>query len=80
VTDDDQRRRAQRDFLQLLLDAELPPPDEISWEDRETIFRWNGPQLQIHLDPFRDDEMDPIDNLTDAILRGVPVEDWPVLE
>jgi hypothetical protein len=34
-------REARRRFLEILAEAELPPPDEIHWEDKTTVFLWN---------------------------------------
>ena len=76
MTDDTTRRKAQRRFLEILAEAELPPPDEIHWEDESTVFLWNEIKLAVHLDPDRDD-VGPLDELEAAQLRGLPVDEWP---
>jgi hypothetical protein len=70
------RREAQRRFLELLGEAELPPPDEIHWEDESTVFLWNEIKLAVYLDPDRED-VGPLDELEVAQLRGLAVDDWP---
>jgi len=73
---DTTRREAQRRFLELLAEAELPPPDEIHWEEESTVFLWNEIKFAVYLDPDRED-VGPIDELEAAQLRGLPVEEWP---
>ena len=79
MNSDSTRRDAQRRFLELVAEAELPLPDEIWWEDASTVFCWREPEVMIYLDPDRDDH-DPMDELEKAMIRGMPIEDWPVLE
>lgn len=76
MTDDTPRREAQRRFLEILAKAELPPPDEIHWEEESTVFVWNEIEFAVYLDPDREDAS-PIDELEAAQLRGLPVEEWP---
>jgi hypothetical protein len=77
MADDQTRRRVQREFLQLLEDNELPPPDEIWWEEESTLFRWHEPKVVICLDP--DETADePPDAIKRAIIGGVAYGDWPV--
>jgi hypothetical protein len=68
------RREAQRRFLELLGEAELPPPDEIHWEDESTVFLWNEIKLAVYLDPDRED-VGPLDQLEVAQIRGLAVDD-----
>lgn len=75
MTDDRMRREAQRRFLEILAEAELPPPDEIHWEDESTVFLWNEIKLAIYLDPDRDD-VGPLEELEAAQLRKTPVDEW----
>jgi hypothetical protein len=77
MTDDTTRREAQRSLLEIVARAELPPPDEIHWEDESTVFLWNEIKFAVYLDPDRDD-VDPIDELEAAVIRGLPVEEWPL--
>jgi hypothetical protein len=70
------RREAQRRFLEILAEAELPPPDEIHWEEESTVLLWNEIKFAVYLDPDRDD-VSPIDELEAAQLRGLPVDEWP---
>ena len=76
MTNDAPRREAQRRFLEILAQAELPPPDEIHWEEESTAFLWNEIKFAVYLDPDRED-VSPIDELEAAQLRGLPVEEWP---
>lgn len=76
MTDDTVRREAQRRFLEILVQAELPPPDEIHWEDESTVFLWNEIKFAVYLDPDRND-VSPLDELEAAQLRGLSVEEWP---
>jgi hypothetical protein len=32
---------AQCRFLEILAEAELPPPDDILWEDESTVDEWD---------------------------------------
>jgi hypothetical protein len=77
MTGNTTRREAQRRFLEILADAELPPPDEIHWEDESTVFLWNEIKFVVYLDPSSDD-VGPLDELEVAQLRGLPVDDWPL--
>jgi hypothetical protein len=77
MTGNTTRREAQRRFLEILAEAELPPPDEIHWEDESTVFLWNEIKFAVYLDPDRDD-VGPLDELEAAQLRGLPVDEWPL--
>ena len=76
MTGNTTRREAQSRFLEILAEAELPPPDEIHWEDESTVFLWNEIKFAVYLDPDRDD-VSPLDELQVAQLRGLPAEEWP---
>lgn len=76
MTDDAPRREAQRRFLEIVAEAELPPPDEIHWEEESTVFLWNEMKFAVYLDPDRED-VSPIDELEAAQLRGLAIEEWP---
>lgn len=73
MTDDAPRREAQRRFLEILAEAELPAPDEIHWEEESTVFLWNEIKFAVYLDPDRED-VSPIDELEAAQLRRLPVK------
>ena len=76
MRDDATRRAAQSRFLEILAEAELPPPDEIHWEDESTVLLWNEIKFAVYLDPDRDDVC-PLDELEAAQLRGLRVDGWP---
>ena len=70
-------RPTASDVFEIVAEAELPPPDEIHWDDESTVFLWNEIKLAVYLDPDRDD-VGPLDELEVAQLRGLPVDEWPL--
>jgi hypothetical protein len=64
-------------FQKVVKDAGLPAPDEV-WQDGPSVgFRWTEHQLVVYVDPDRDD-ISPIDELEAAMIKGLPVDGWPV--
>ena len=56
----ERHREAEERFRGLLIEAELPPPDEVSYEPESVGFYWHEPTLVVFVD-FEDDD-EPVMN------------------
>jgi hypothetical protein len=45
-----QHRAAERAFRELLADAELPPPDEVEYDDGSVVFLWHETKVAVVID------------------------------
>ena len=64
-------------FLKIVEDARLPAPDEVRREGPSVAFIWAEHGFVVYVDPDRDDEMSPIDEFEAAMIKGLPVDEWP---
>jgi hypothetical protein len=48
-------REVEERFRQLVADAELLPPDRVSYEPEGVVFFWDGPKLAVAVDFERPD-------------------------
>lgn len=77
VADTDARRQeVEARFRALVLEAELPPFDEVERRATELVFLWHGPKVAFVVELDRDD-MEDFDALEQAMIRGVPPREWP---
>jgi hypothetical protein len=54
----ERHREAEERFHELLIEAELPAPDEVSYEPESVVFYWHEPKLAVFVD-FEDDDDEP---------------------
>ena len=63
-------RAVESRFRQLVIDAELPPPDNVEYLFESIMFRWEGPKVAVVVDL---DDLPGICSTDCATL----VETWP---
>lgn len=63
-------------FLKIVEDAGLPAPDDVWQDGPSVVFCWKQHRLVVCIDPDRD-AISPIDEFEAAMIKGLPVDDWP---
>jgi hypothetical protein len=75
---DARRDEVEARFRALLTDGDLPEPDEVEHHETHLVFLWHGPKVAFVVE-LDDREMEDLDDLEQAMIRGVPPERWPAV-